>query len=116
VHRSVNAATREVGAWDQPLVAAPGQGRIDLVLHRGPDGILRTVLSVDASAVLLAGPELTAGRFDHAVSTVAIMIGEVPPGGPFVDLTLGDLEAVIRSLMTTTNELRTAVALLLSLA
>lgn len=145
IHRAVRAETREVPEWDQPLVATSGHGMVTLVLRRGPDGVLRALLGVERSAGLTHGAELSAtvtappgtetpgipagerlaevlvsdegGRFDHEVTTVVIVIAdEDPPVEPAVALTLGDLERIVRRPGLTTNELRTAVALLLSLA
>ncbi|MCB2222893.1 MAG: NDP-hexose 2,3-dehydratase family protein [Actinobacteria bacterium] len=145
VHVDVVAVTREVPRWDQPMVSAHGIGTIELRLRRGPDGILRAMLGIDRDAGLVRGPEATAtvvvapggraggatpdqviaaarvsdegGRFFRAVSDVMITItGDAAPPAALAEVTLGDLEALVRAPMATTNELRTAVALLLSLA
>jgi len=133
VHRSVWAKEREVPAWDQPLVNGSAGGRIGLALHPGADGILRAYLSVDRYGGLTHGAELTAtaadpvgrrlalvrvseegGRFDHDLHEVEVVLASEKPTGE-VAVTLGDLEAIVRTPGLTTNELRTAVAVLLSL-
>lgn len=144
VHRMVRATTREVTTWDQPLAKGTGRGRIELRLAACPDGVLRAELAIDRDPGLIWGAELTAsavtpagsavspwspgralarvlvsdegGRFDHEVSEVRIIETDGPLDEDAPLLTLGDLERLVRRPMATTNELRTAVAVLLSLA
>lgn len=145
----VEAKTREVTQWDQPLVAAHGIGTTALLLFPDPKGILRARLVVDRSPGLTHSPEWTAtiadvpgapltalpadldvraemwcsdegGRFDNSQQRRVIGVADAPPPTapdvPYVDLTLGALERLVRTPGTVTNELRSAVALLLSLA
>lgn len=147
-HVLVEAKTREVPRWDQPLVAAHGIGRTVLLLTPDHKGMLRARLSLDTSPGLTRSPEWTAtiadvpgdpladlpahdvlcqvwgsdegGRFDNCQNQVIVGITDTPPppapDAPYVDLTLGALERLVHTPGAVTNELRTAVALLLSQA
>jgi dTDP-4-dehydro-6-deoxy-alpha-D-glucopyranose 2,3-dehydratase len=104
----------------------------DAGLPSGPE-LTATIVAPPGSEVppLPEGAELLAdvrasdegGRFDHDVSRVVVAIDHGPPvpqppgSGPGAPaLTLGELEHVVRTPGLVTNELRTAAAVLLSLA
>ena len=149
-HVHVDARTREVHSWDQPLIAAHGTGMTALVLYPDPKGVLRARLHVDRSPGLTHSPEWTAtivdvpgsratplpadldiraevwcsdegGRFDNSQQRLVVGVASGPPAtsdpdAPYVDLTLGALERLVHTPGAVTNELRSVVALLLSLA